>query len=392
MSLSGQPAMPHHHDQTESDGNLEPRRRSWYLWPGWLLGRVWDIASLLVLLSITAAIPIAQFAALGYILRAAGNLAAGRPWPAALPGSTLAGRMGTFALWAAVLWLPVWLVADLAYSVQLLEPDSHRAALWRWATLGVSCSWGVYVAWAAIRGGRWWHFLWPAPIAFIRRAWRPSTLGSASDRFYQWVQSFQFPELWWLGARATIGVLLWTGVPVSMMIIGQRASGNGAGLIGLIGAVLMIGVFFYLPFLQIQLAVTNRFAAMFNLRSIRRDFGFAPLAYGFGLVALGLLCLPLYLLRIEMPPSELRWVVSLVFVLLMLPAKWVLAAGVRYSLRRQAVAWELPRHWTLRWAGRLIGLASAIIYIGFLYLGQLIADQGAWGMYFQHAFLAPAPT
>ncbi len=380
-----------HQAAEEPDDGVGECIRLWAMKVGWCVGRLWDLMSLLVLLSVFSAIPVVQFAALGYILRGAGNLASGRVWPAALPGLSIAGRFGMFATLASVAWLPVWLIADLAYSAQLLEPGSRAAAAWRFVAFCASGGWVVYVTWCAVRGGRWWHFLWPAPILFIQRVWRPSTWSDASERLYQWITSLQFPTLWWLGARATAGALLWTALPVTMMIIGQRVSAPGVGLIGLIGALLMMGVFLYLPFLQIQLAITNRFLAMFDVVKVRKEFRFAPLAYALGLMALGLLSIPLYLLRIEMPPRELQWMISLVFVLFSLPCKLVLGVAIGYGLRRRAILQGKPRHWTFRWTGRLLGVASALIYVGALYFGQLIANQGALGMYFQHAFLTPAP-
>ncbi|RMF38098.1 MAG: hypothetical protein D6753_16365 [Planctomycetota bacterium] len=106
-----------------------------------------------------------------------------------------------------------------------------------------------------------------------------------------------------------------------------------------------------------------------------------------------LLCaasLPLYLLRIEATPQELLWAPSLVFVLFMLPAKLMLGAAMGYAQSRRQRG--LPRrHWMLRWPARVVALVSVLAYVGSLYVAQLVAGQGAMVMYFQHAFLVPAP-
>lgn len=109
------------------------------------------------------------------------------------------------------------------------------------------------------------------------------------------------------------------------------------------------------------------------------------------LLLLCLLCIPLYLLRIEATPAELVWAPSIVFVIFMLPAKLLLGAAMGYAEGR-AERLPLPnRHWTLRWPARVVVLASALLYVVVLYLAQLVAGQGALVMYFQHAFLVPAP-
>lgn len=362
-------------------------KRRWYAWPFWLLSRMWDLGSLAVLLAVVAAAPILQFASLGYILFAAGRLANGHAWRSAFPGLRAAGKIGTFAMLAALGWLPIYLLTDLAYSAQLLNPNSIDSRGWRVAAFFFAAVWVLHVGWAAMRGGRWWHFLWPAPVKFVCTIWRPSHWVRTSDQLYTFVSGLQFPTLWWLGARATFGALLWTCVPVSLMIIGLRAQNfQAAPLVGLIGALAMIIVMLYLPLLQVHMAAKNRFSEIFNVVAIRQSFMRAPWFCAFSLFVLCGLAIPLYLLRIEATPSQLVWLPSLVFVALMLPAKLLIGAALGYSSRR-----EQYRHWLLRWPAWSLALASVMVYVGALYVAQLIAWQGAFVMYFQHALLVPAP-
>lgn len=361
-------------------------------WPFWLLARSWELTCLLVLLAVVSAMPLVQLAALGYLLAAAARLARGGRWSQALPGRRTAGQLGTFAAIATLTWLPVWLVTDVSYSAQLLQPGTTEAAMWRWGAFAVTTLWGTYVGWAAIRGGRWWHFLWPAPLRFVKSIWRQETWLAASESLYNWVSALHFVQLWWLGARAALGALVWTCIPVSMMIIGQRADDfRLAAVVGLLGAVAMGVIMLYLPFLQIQLAISNRFASMGDVLQVRRRFLYAPLAHAVALLLLCVLCIPLYLLRIEATPSELLWAPSLVFVVFMLPSKLMLGAAMGYAERRR---WHHPtrlRTRFVRWPARLVALASVVLYVGSLYVAQLVAGQGALVMYFQHAFLVPAP-
>ncbi len=361
--------------------------RPWYAWPFWLLGRSWDLVSLSVLLAVVAAAPVIQFASLGYILFAAGRLANGQRWRTALPGLRTAGKLGTFTMLAAISWVPIYVITDLAYSAQLLDPNSLSARGWRFGAFFLAAIWVVHVGWAAMRGGRWWHFLWPAPVRLVRTIWRPSHWSQTSDQLYDLVTSLQFPKLWWLGARATVGALLWTCVPVSLMIIGVRAQKFDAQpLVGAIGAVAMAWVMLYLPLLQVRMAAKNRFTEIFNVLAIRQSSMRAPWFCALSLFVLCGLAIPLYLLRIEATPSELVWAPSLIFVAFMLPAKLLIGAALGYADKRENL-----RHWMLRWSASAVVFVSVVSYVGALYLAQLIASQGAFVMYFQHALLFPAP-
>ncbi|GAB5402486.1 MAG: DUF4013 domain-containing protein [Aureliella sp.] len=395
----------------EPESSSTSRPKTWLNFPLRVIVGSWEVLGVYILLASVAAIPVVQFVSLGYLLHSAGLLAKGQPWRSCLPGARIAGRITLFVLCAVLCWLPVWLTTSLSYSAQLLQPESQSAFLWRVGAFTITFAWLVHVAWAATRGGRWWHFIWPAPIRFLKEGLRPSAWKRASDELFELVDSLHLPRLWWLGLRAAVGAILWTCVPVSMMIIGLRAQGDGPfGLVGLLGAIAMGVIMLYLPFLQLQLARSGRFKEVFNVIEVRRRFTAAPLAHAFALLLLCALSIPLYLLRIEATPSELLWAPALVFVLLMMPAKWILGAAMGYADSRRLAAGGLPypeewtskpqkkahlrlgrRSWLLRWPARTIALASVVIYVGALYFAQLAAGQGAWGMYFQHAVLVPAP-
>ncbi len=372
----------------------QPKKRSWLStllrFPFYLAARSLDVLSLLVFLAVLSAIPIVQFVSLGYLLMAGSRLAQQRPWRQCLPGHRLAGKLGVFVLIASLLFLPVLFVDDLAETAKVLEPGSPMAARWQLGALAITVAWLVHIGWAALRGGRWWHLIWPAPFKFLARVWRPSTWSKASDSLYEFVDSLQLPKLWWLGARATVGALLWLVIPVSMMIIGQRAPAGIAPLIGLIGSLLMAWVMFYLPFLQMLFAKTGSMSSFLAVQQVRQNYRFAPWAHLFALLLLSALAIPLYLLRIENPPAELMWAPSLIFALLMLPTKLVLGWAVGYAEMRQERQLK-RRSWWVRYPANVLALVPVGIYVGALFVAQLIAGQGAYVMYFQHAFLVPNP-
>lgn len=372
--------------------NASRRRSIWaslaWHWPAATLASVWNLLSLTVLLAVVAAIPIVQLVSLGYLLRAAANLSSGRSWRTALPGVQLAGRIATFAMLTALLWLPVLLVTDLSYSVQLLRPGTSQAVAWRVAAFVVASVWLMWVTWAAMRGGRWWHMLWPRPIRFAKQIWRRATWSKAADDLWALFERTRCIELWWLGLRAAAGALIWLAIPVSMMIIGLRAEKMEiAPLIGLVGAISLTWVMLFLPFLQILMAERNRFKDIFSVREVRRRFRHAPLAMGLSLILLFALSIPLYLLRIEATPEQLTWLPSLFFVGIMFPSKLALGAAMGYGARRPR-----PRNFFLRWSARLLCVAASLTYVGALYIAQFIAWEGIYVMYFQHAVLVPVAS
>ena len=61
-------------------------------------------------------------------------------------------------------WLPVWFIADMAYTAELIEQGSDAASRRRLAARLVSVLWVFWVVWAVFRGGKLRHFLWPAAI------------------------------------------------------------------------------------------------------------------------------------------------------------------------------------------------------------------------------------
>jgi hypothetical protein len=278
-------------------------------------------------------------------------------------------------------------VADLAYSSELIDPGSLNATRMRILARVVSVLWVLWAAWALFRGGRWWHFLWPAPLRFIKTIFRADAWREAEDRLWEFMVSLRLPYLLKIGFYGTIGAIAWLIVPASLMIIALTSPGSGPlALIGLIGAVAMWWVLLFLPFLPIHMASQNRLVAIFDIRSIRSAFRKAPWAFSIAMLVLVLLAFPLYLLRIEEIPQQLWWILSLFFVILMFPAKLVAGWALRRSHRR-----ERDVFWLARWAAWIPMLAFAAFYVGVLYVAKFALWEGTASMLLQHAFLPPVP-
>lgn len=350
----------------------------------------WELAALVVLLAVLAAIPVLQLIAFGYLLEVAGRLTRGQSLGSALPNRPQAGRIGLAlaALWLAS--LPVQLLAHWASAAALIDPHSAQIVGLKLAAAGAALLAFAYLAWAWIRGGRCRDYLWPQPIRFLREGWRWRTWREAPDRLWGFTASLGLLSRFWLGLRGAAGTLVWM-VPGFVIIAANREGRTGlAGLVGA-AAVLALGiVLLYLPMLQANFAAENRLRALFAVATVRSDFRRAPWAWFAAMVtALWLTPIPLYLLKIEATPREVLWLPCLVFVMMMLPARVATGLALRRARRRP----EPSGRWAFasRWLVRLLMPAVVGLYLLFLTASQYTSWDGLETWVRQHAFLVPVP-
>ncbi len=234
------------------------------------------------------------------------------------------------------------------------------------------------------------HYLWPQPSRFLREAWRPSTWSSGADRLWDFTASLELPRLFWLGVRGAIGTLIWL-IPAMIIIAAFRNGESGlAGLVGFVSLLFLGIALLYLPMLQAHFAAQNRLSALFEVRTIRRDFRRAPWAWLMAMViGLVVMPIPLYLLKIEATPREVMWLPCLVFVAFILPAR--IAEGL--ALRRARRQPEPRGRWAAlsRWTVRLMMIPVVSVYLLFVYVSQYTSWDGLQTWVQQHAILVPVP-
>jgi hypothetical protein len=343
-------------------------------------------ATLIVGLAVLAAIPILQLLSLGYLLESAARVAQTGRVRDGFIGLRPAARIGSLVAGTWLILLPLRLVSALAFDAQLIDPNGPLARRWATALTILTGLAVLHIVSAWSRGGKLRYFFWPFnSIWLIRRLLRGGYYAEARDAVWDFLANSRLPYYFWLGLRGFIGTFLWLALPITLIALGSKIPRVGF-LLGLPGALLLMLVVLYLPFLQVRFAVENRLAAMFELRAVRARFRRAPWAFAIALAITLLFALPLYLLKIEMIPREAAWLPSLVFVVFIFQAR--LLTGWAYA-RSQRRSW--PRHWFLRWTGRLALLPVVAMYVLVAFFTQYAAWEGVWSLYEQHAFLLPVP-
>jgi hypothetical protein len=353
---------------------------------GSVLEWAFGFAALMVALAVLAAIPVAQFLSLGYLLEAAGRVARSGRLRDGFIGIRLAARLGGGVLGCWLMLLPVRFVADLTRSAEIIDPGGTVAQAWRAGLFVLIGATAFHIAAAVARGGRLRYFFWPFNVVWlVRRMLRGGYYTEARDSVWDRVVSLRLPHYFSLGFRGFMGALAWLALPVTLLAMGH-AKFPAAPVVGFVGAVMLAVVLLYLPFLQMRFASKNRLRAMFQLGPVRWAYRRSPWAHAAAFVVTLLFALPLYLLKIEVVPREAAWLPSLVFVLFIFPARLLTGWALGRARRRAE-----PRHWFFRWTGRIPLLPAAGFYVLVVFFTQYTSWNGVFSLYEQHAFLVPVP-
>jgi hypothetical protein len=349
----------------------------------WIFGFFCMIGALAIL----ASLPILQFLSLGYMLEAGGRIAKSGRIREAFIGIRTFARVGGIVIASWLFLLPVRLIADMTHEAQIIEPGGRAAAGWRLALYIVMAIVFLHITLACARGGKLRYFLWPFNfIWLIVRLFRGGYYTEARDNVWNFTMSLRLPHYFWLGLRGFGAAFAWLVVPVTCLALGHSKL-PGAAVLGVLGAIMLAMVLLHLPFLQLRLAATDRFAQAFNVFAVRRDFRCAPWAFASSIVVTLLFALPLYLFKIETVPSEAAWLPGLIFIGFIYPARLLTGWAMGRATRRHGEY----RHWFFRVTGRLPLLPVAGFYVMIVFFAQYTSWNGVWSLYEQHAFMLPIP-
>lgn len=339
-------------------------------------------------LAVASAIPVLNLLSLGYLIEGSGRVARSGRLRDGFPGLAGFSVVGKAALAAWVCWLPVRLIHSYWRDAEWIAPGSPNALALRAALVILILATILHLLWAVLRGGKFRHFLWPAPLRFALWIGGGSSaslpLRTAFTGFISGLRPGHFLRL---GALGFAGAALWLAVPVLVLMASAGLKNPGLSALGsLCGGLLLGCVALLLPLLQTRFAMTGRFGEFLDPLAARRSFRRAPLAFWLALSATLLSALPLYLLKIELAPAEIAWLPNVLFVLLILPARLLLGWALARAERR-----ETARVWVSRWAARFAAIPVAAVYVYFVWLSQYLSWHGTLSLLEQHAFLVPAP-
>jgi hypothetical protein len=348
---------------------------------------VFGLLSLIVGLALFSIVPLLNFLSLGYLLHVSGQVAQTGKLRNGFVGIRKASILGSFIVGTWLIFLPLRFVSGMWKDAELVAPGSPNANAWHVGLLILTVLGVLHIVWACIRGGRLRHFLWPAPVRFFKWLRTPDKFETMRNTVVDYVVSLRLPYYFWLGARGFFGAFVCLFLPVATLIFAaQLAPDKGGVLFSFIGALMLMFVVLYLPFLQTHFAVTQRFRDLFAVKPIRQMFKRAPIAFWLAMLITLLFALPLYLLKIELPPREIAWLPSLLFVVFIFPARLLTGWAVSRAMRH-----EQPRHWFFRWTSRFALVPVVIFYVLFVYLTQYLSWNGSASLLEQHAFMVPAP-
>ncbi|MDA1018342.1 MAG: hypothetical protein O3A00_28290 [Planctomycetota bacterium] len=354
---------------------------------GWLIRNGFGVMSLLLLLAIVAAIPIVNLLALGFLLEAQARVIRTGKIRHGFPLIALAPRIGMIAVGIGVWMLPVWLLGSHAADAQLIDPAGGSAASLPVVTFLVSTLIATHLCLGLARGGTFGCFI--RPIKNVR--WMIGQIRGggyferAERHLIGFMTALRLKHHFMLGLRGFVGAFAWLVIPTALFAA-VRTSGGPQVLITILGGLLLLITFAWVPFLQARFAVEDRLSAMFELRAVRQLFCRAPIAWLVAVFVVFVMAVPPYLLKAFDYSSDARWLGTLVFIATIYPGRIVTGWAYGRAVRKQQNAW-----FGSRWLSRTIMLPLLLVYVVLLFLTQFVGTQGRAELFFHHAFLLPVP-
>lgn len=347
---------------------------------------VFGAASVMVGLSVLSIFPVLNLLSLGYLMKASGRVQQTGRIRDGMIGFRQASLMGGLVVGIWFSCWPIRFAMDLARDAALIAPDGEMPMGWKTGIpLGMTLT-VAHILWAIARGGRLRHFIWPAPVRFLK--WWISDRGGAM-RGLKWGirwSDLAMGNYFAIGLGGFLGAIAWLGVPVLIIFGAGQLPKEPGILVSLLGGLLLAWVSIYLPFLQTQFAAEPNWKNLFAIRKVRAHFKKAPIAFVAGLLITLLFSIPLYLLKVELAPRELAWLPGVLFVVFIFPARLICGWAMHRASQRNQTSFFL---W--RWIGRLGVVVVGVAYGMLVFFTQFLSWNGTWSLLEQHAFMVPAP-
>ncbi|MBT4693349.1 MAG: hypothetical protein HOB73_08400 [Planctomycetaceae bacterium] len=356
--------------------------RALYRFAFWIFG----VGVLVTALALAASLPIVQFVALGYLLEISRRIVKHQKVRAGFWGIQAAARAGSGILGTFLIWLPAYFMSSYYVDATIMLPGSERAAQYGWQTALLIAITSLGTFWAWTRGGLLRHFIWPAPVRFLKEGLNRKIYVTAHNRFWEFVSQFPLRALFVSGFQGFIGTCCWLIIPVGFCI-GGMVLPRGINIVcGTIGYVALAIIFLYLPMLQTRFAVEQRLGVFREIGAVRLMYQRAPLAFWISMVSVWLLALPVYLVKIELTPREVVMLPAVVFIMFAWPTRILLGWAYARAHRR-----ETPRLRLSIWLGRLTLIPIVFAYGSIVLASRYTSWYGEWSLLEQHALLIPIP-
>lgn len=365
----------------------------------WLIRVTFGVVVLIALLALLAAVPIVNLFVLGYLLETEARVARSGRLRDAFPLLELAPRLGTLAI-GVFLWLiPLMVLSSFAADAKLIDPSSQATRTLNGLVPIAAGVVFVHLLLAVARGGTAGCFVRPLKnLLWLRRQFFPravvaggkpvvteSYLLTAERHVQHFLSGLRIPHYFSLGLRGLIGGLLWLTLPTALFAVSNSTRGATI-LVTILGGLLLVVVFGWMPFLQTHFAVENRLGAWKQLSAARQRTRRAPFAALLAILTTYVLALPLYLSKIVLTPGDAVFLLTPLFIVSIYPAKVVTGWAYARASKRETDAW-----FGWRWLCRGASVAVLLAYVFILYFTQFIGAQGKSVLFQHHAFLLPVP-
>lgn len=366
-------------------GVRRPFRSLW-----WLVKTAVGAACVVLVLAIMAAIPGLNILTLGFLINAQKQVAVSGRIRDGFPLLKIAPRLGILAVFTLLFCIPLRIqAARLSDALVLLGPQHQQTQRLQAVLFFLQWLVALHLLAAILNGCTVSCFL--RPLRNFRRllAWRHREKRQQVSEVLQALLTLLSPwQHFVLGLRGFFGAVLWLVLPTSLLVSYAAPDRTRPifGVLSFLGGLLLIPVFAWLPWLQVQQAVQGRFMAIFSVSSVRLAIRSAPLAWLLSTVLLYVLTFPLYVGKIRLPPQDALLILTPFFVLLTYPARLVTAwAWYRATTREQ------PAGRWLHIPVRLIMFPLLGLYSFFLLLTPSISELGRSAPFENQAFLGPVP-
>ena len=353
----------------------------------WMFRAAFGIVSLVLLLAVIAAIPIVNFLALGYLLEVEARVARTGRLRDAFLLLDVAPRVGSVALGIWLWILPLRALAAGRGDAYFIQPGGQADRAMTFLAPVVALLIATHICLALARGGSLSCFFRPVKNIrwIIERLKNSDYMTHATAGVQDFMRRLRLKHHFMLGLKGFAGAFLWLLLP-TVLFSAANPDAPATVILSLVGGIMMMFVLSWLPFMQARFAVVGRWRAMFDLRTIRVLFGYAPVAWLCAITVLYALSLPLYLPKIYLLPQDAMWTITLVFVVTIYPAKVMTG----WALHRAVVRREAPGFgW--RWLSRWLMVPLLGLYVFLMFFTPYISEHGKSALFENHALLLPVP-